>query len=130
MIHGLQFELLSRRKLFSAENMSSCEKLEVLGMTAPEKLTIATVSLLLTARPSIMICPQGGDLFDAITSANRYTERDASGMLYNLANAIKYLHSLNIVHRDIKPENLLVSGSMLDLHIHSYNLPQYSRLSE
>lgn len=57
------------------------------------------------------VCPQGGDLFDAITSATRYTERDASGMLYNLANAIKYLHSLNIVHRDIKPENLLVSGS-------------------
>uniref|UniRef100_A0AAV2JB09 Protein kinase domain-containing protein n=1 Tax=Knipowitschia caucasica TaxID=637954 RepID=A0AAV2JB09_KNICA len=50
----------------------------------------------------------GGDLFDAITSANRYTERDASGMLYNLTSAIKYLHSLNIVHRDIKPENLLV----------------------
>ncbi|KAG7224556.1 hypothetical protein INR49_011308 [Caranx melampygus] len=88
--------------------MSSCEKLEVLSMSAPEKLTFVTLFLLLTARPSIMICPQGGDLFDAITSANRYTERDASGMLYNLANAIKYLHSLNIVHRDIKPENLLV----------------------
>ncbi|KAI2656360.1 Serine/threonine-protein kinase DCLK1 [Labeo rohita] len=51
---------------------------------------------------------KGGDLFDAITSSNKYTERDASGMLYNLASAIKYLHSLNIVHRDIKPENLLV----------------------
>lgn len=62
----------------------------------------------------VLLClayPQGGDLFDAITSATRYTERDASGMLYNLANAIKYLHSLNIVHRDIKPENLLVRGS-------------------
>ncbi|XP_035034436.1 serine/threonine-protein kinase DCLK1 isoform X1 [Hippoglossus stenolepis] len=56
----------------------------------------------------IMELVKGGDLFDAITSANRYTERDASGMLYNLASAIKYLHSLNIVHRDIKPENLLV----------------------
>ncbi|CAG00429.1 unnamed protein product, partial [Tetraodon nigroviridis] len=55
-----------------------------------------------------LVMELGGDLFDAITSANRYTERDASGMLFNLASAIKYLHSLNIVHRDIKPENLLV----------------------
>lgn len=55
---------------------------------------------------------QGGDLFDAITSSNKYTERDASSMLFNLASAIKYLHSLNIVHRDIKPENLLVSATL------------------
>ena len=51
---------------------------------------------------------QGGDLFDAITSSNKYTERDASSMIFNLASAIKYLHSHHIVHRDIKPENLLV----------------------
>lgn len=56
----------------------------------------------------VMELVKGGDLFDAITSTNKYTERDANGMLYNLASAIKYLHSLNIVHRDIKPENLLV----------------------
>ncbi|XP_065136861.1 serine/threonine-protein kinase DCLK1b isoform X2 [Paramisgurnus dabryanus] len=56
----------------------------------------------------VMELVKGGDLFDAITSSNKYTERDASGMLYNLSSAIKYLHSLNIVHRDIKPENLLV----------------------
>ncbi|XP_033867713.2 serine/threonine-protein kinase DCLK1 isoform X2 [Acipenser ruthenus] len=56
----------------------------------------------------VMELVKGGDLFDAITSTNKYTERDASGMLYNLVCAIKYLHSLNIVHRDIKPENLLV----------------------
>ncbi|XP_032878800.1 serine/threonine-protein kinase DCLK1 isoform X2 [Amblyraja radiata] len=56
----------------------------------------------------VMELVKGGDLFDAIASTNKYTERDASGMLYNLASAIKYLHSLNIVHRDIKPENLLV----------------------
>ncbi|XP_069826024.1 serine/threonine-protein kinase DCLK1 isoform X1 [Dendropsophus ebraccatus] len=56
----------------------------------------------------VMELVKGGDLFDAITSTNKYTERDANGMLYNLMSAIKYLHSLNIVHRDIKPENLLV----------------------
>lgn len=52
--------------------------------------------------------PQGGDLFDAITSSTKYSERDASAMVFNLAGAIKYLHRMNIVHRDIKPENLLV----------------------
>lgn len=71
-------------------------------------------------------CPQGGDLFDAITSATRYTERDASGMLYNLANAIKYLHSLNIVHRDIKPENLLVRGSF-ELYLYTQSVVLYTQ---
>nr|XP_046271262.1 serine/threonine-protein kinase DCLK2 isoform X3 [Scatophagus argus] len=56
----------------------------------------------------VMELVKGGDLFDAITSSAKYTERDASVMVYNLAAALKYLHSINIVHRDIKPENLLV----------------------
>ncbi|XP_026215328.1 serine/threonine-protein kinase DCLK2a isoform X2 [Anabas testudineus] len=56
----------------------------------------------------VMELVKGGDLFDAITSSAKYTERDASIMIYNLAGALKYLHSMNIVHRDIKPENLLV----------------------
>ncbi|KAK5926228.1 hypothetical protein CgunFtcFv8_021819 [Champsocephalus gunnari] len=56
----------------------------------------------------VMELVKGGDLFDAITSSAKYTERDAAVMVYNLAAALKYLHSSNIVHRDIKPENLLV----------------------
>ncbi|XP_066574551.1 serine/threonine-protein kinase DCLK2 isoform X2 [Amia ocellicauda] len=56
----------------------------------------------------VMELVKGGDLFDAITSSTKYTERDASAMVFNLASALKYLHCLNIVHRDIKPENLLV----------------------
>ncbi|NWX82099.1 DCLK2 kinase, partial [Nothoprocta pentlandii] len=61
----------------------------------------------------VMELVKGGDLFDAITSSTKYTERDGSAMVYNLASALKYLHSLNIVHRDIKPENLLVSAICL-----------------
>uniref|UniRef100_A0A8C5GIU1 Serine/threonine-protein kinase DCLK2 n=1 Tax=Gouania willdenowi TaxID=441366 RepID=A0A8C5GIU1_GOUWI len=56
----------------------------------------------------VMELVKGGDLFDAITSSMKYSERDASAMVFNLAGAIKYLHRMNIVHRDIKPENLLV----------------------
>lgn len=63
--------------------------------------------------PSCLWLLQGGDLFDAITSSTKYSERDASAMVFNLAGAIKYLHRMNIVHRDIKPENLLVNTHQL-----------------
>uniref|UniRef100_A0AAY4ANS6 non-specific serine/threonine protein kinase n=1 Tax=Denticeps clupeoides TaxID=299321 RepID=A0AAY4ANS6_9TELE len=56
----------------------------------------------------VMELVKGGDLFDSITSSTKYTERDASVMVFNLAGALKYLHRMSIVHRDIKPENLLV----------------------
>ncbi|XP_064109648.1 serine/threonine-protein kinase DCLK1-like isoform X4 [Macrobrachium nipponense] len=56
----------------------------------------------------VMELVRGGDLFDAIASATRYTEQDASSMVRDLAAALDYLHQRNIVHRDIKPENLLV----------------------
>ncbi|XP_051745186.1 serine/threonine-protein kinase DCLK2 isoform X6 [Ctenopharyngodon idella] len=56
----------------------------------------------------VMELVKGGDLFDAITSSTKYTERDASVMVFDLAAALKYLHRMCIVHRDIKPENLLV----------------------
>ncbi|KAJ4948836.1 hypothetical protein JOQ06_020359 [Pogonophryne albipinna] len=56
----------------------------------------------------VMELVKGGDLFDAITSSTKYSERDSSAMVFNLSGAVKYLHRMNIVHRDIKPENLLL----------------------
>ncbi|XP_063244012.1 serine/threonine-protein kinase GD17699-like isoform X2 [Bacillus rossius redtenbacheri] len=56
----------------------------------------------------VMELVKGGDLFDAIAQATKFSEREASIMTRNLASALLYLHGMNIVHRDIKPENLLV----------------------
>lgn len=41
---------------------------------------------------------------------NKYSEHDVALMLTQLASALKYLHSLQIVHRDVKLENILVSN--------------------
>lgn len=49
----------------------------------------------------------GGDLFDLITDKVKFNEDEAAWMMYDLSQALVYLHSRNIVHRDVKPENLL-----------------------
>ncbi|KAK4882130.1 hypothetical protein RN001_005449 [Aquatica leii] len=51
---------------------------------------------------------KGGDLFDAITVAQKFSEEQAALMITHLTSALAYLHNINIVHRDVKPENLLV----------------------
>jgi len=56
----------------------------------------------------IMELVSGGDLFDAIASDIKYSEKVARDMVKDLADALQYLHDRMICHRDIKPENLLV----------------------
>ncbi|XP_012537295.1 serine/threonine-protein kinase GD17699 isoform X2 [Monomorium pharaonis] len=56
----------------------------------------------------VMELVKGGDLFDAIAVATKFSEAEASVMISHLTSALAYLHSHHIVHRDVKPENLLV----------------------
>ncbi|XP_020279716.1 serine/threonine-protein kinase GG21441 isoform X2 [Pseudomyrmex gracilis] len=56
----------------------------------------------------VMELVKGGDLFDAIAAATKFSEAEASVMISHLTSALAYLHSHHIVHRDVKPENLLV----------------------
>ena len=51
-----------------------------------------------------------GELFDEIKVKDRFTEREASYILYQVLLAIRYCHKMRIVHRDIKPENILIVG--------------------
>ncbi|XP_023661221.1 calcium/calmodulin-dependent protein kinase type 1-like isoform X2 [Paramormyrops kingsleyae] len=55
----------------------------------------------------VMQLVSGGELFDRIVEKGFYTEKDASKLIQQILDAVRYLHDMGIVHRDLKPENLL-----------------------
>mmetsp|Transcript_11386 Transcript_11386/g.19484 ORF Transcript_11386/g.19484 Transcript_11386/m.19484 type:complete len:394 (-) Transcript_11386:125-1306(-) len=59
----------------------------------------------------------GGELFDMIAEAKRFTEAQAADVMSQIVSGISYLHSLGIVHRDIKPENVLCVSKTWPLHV-------------
>ncbi|XP_037958970.1 serine/threonine-protein kinase GA29083-like [Teleopsis dalmanni] len=50
----------------------------------------------------------GGDLFNVLDVEDSFSEKKTKIVIAQLASALKYIHSRNIVHRDIKAENILV----------------------
>merc|ERR1711976_653016 len=49
----------------------------------------------------------GGQLLDHIQNRVRFTEKEASYVIKDLASALQFLHKKGIAHRDLKPENVL-----------------------
>lgn len=52
-----------------------------------------------------------GELYKHLQAAGRFDEVKASKYIYQMADALLYLHKKNIIHRDIKPENILVDSN-------------------
>lgn len=56
----------------------------------------------------------GGNLKDLIMREGGLSESRAKNIFMQLLQAVKYLHSKNIIHRDIKSENILLKDRVTD----------------
>ncbi|XP_061114531.1 calcium/calmodulin-dependent protein kinase type 1B isoform X3 [Conger conger] len=65
----------------------------------------------------VMTLLTGGELLERILERGNYTEKDASRVIQQVLEAVRYLHQLGVVHRDLKPENLLYESPLEDSKI-------------
>ncbi|KAJ2751544.1 spindle assembly checkpoint kinase, partial [Coemansia nantahalensis] len=51
-----------------------------------------------------------GEMYKLLQKQGKFTEPEAAKYVAQIAAALRYLHSKNVIHRDIKPENLLLNS--------------------
>ena len=59
----------------------------------------------------------GGELFEWIMDATSFNEAQAARQVYQLLDAVQYMHGLGVLHRDLKPENLLLASADADADV-------------
>ncbi|KAL0726347.1 hypothetical protein Bca4012_022440 [Brassica carinata] len=59
----------------------------------------------------VMEYAAGGELFERICSAGRFSEDEARYYFKQLISGVSYCHAMQICHRDLKLENTLLDGS-------------------
>ncbi|XP_056160670.1 serine/threonine-protein kinase SAPK3-like isoform X2 [Syzygium oleosum] len=59
----------------------------------------------------VMEYAAGGELFERICAAGRFSEDEARFFFQQLISGVSYCHTMEICHRDLKLENTLLDGS-------------------
>ena len=56
-----------------------------------------------------------GELYHDLKQVGRYPEEQAADYIYQVSEALQYMHSKDVIHRDLKPENLLDCDGVIKL---------------
>ncbi|KAL8143367.1 hypothetical protein V2J09_016399 [Rumex salicifolius] len=59
----------------------------------------------------VMEYASGGELFERIRNAGRFSEDEARFFFQQLISGVSYCHAMQVCHRDLKLENTLIDGS-------------------
>uniref|UniRef100_A0A3Q2P3U3 Doublecortin-like kinase 3 n=1 Tax=Fundulus heteroclitus TaxID=8078 RepID=A0A3Q2P3U3_FUNHE len=101
-------KIVEHAKLVGREHMMQNE-LSLLGsLSHPRIVRLLAHHHTRTHSYLVMELVSGGDLFEAISDRGRFSEAEAGWMVWDVSEALNYIHRRSIVHRDLKPENLLV----------------------
>ncbi|KAG0477201.1 hypothetical protein HPP92_013605 [Vanilla planifolia] len=77
----------------------------------PNIIRFKEVILTPTHLAIVMEYASGGELFERICNAGRFSEDEARFFFQQLISGVSYCHSMQVCHRDLKLENTLLHGT-------------------
>ncbi|CAM0873485.1 unnamed protein product [Alopecurus aequalis] len=78
----------------------------------PNIIRFKEVVLTPTHLAIVMEYASGGELFERICNAGRFSEDEGRFFFQQLISGVSYCHSMQVCHRDLKLENTLLDGSV------------------
>ncbi|WCJ31928.1 Serine/threonine-protein kinase SAPK2 [Euphorbia peplus] len=81
------------------------------SLNHPNIIRFKEVFLTPTHLAIVMEYAAGGELFERICNAGRFSEDEARFFFQQLVSGVSYCHSMQICHRDLKLENTLLDGT-------------------
>ncbi|PKA46946.1 Serine/threonine-protein kinase SAPK10 [Apostasia shenzhenica] len=78
----------------------------------PNIIRFKEVILTPTHLAIVMEYASGGEVFERICNAGRFSEDEARFFFQQLISGVSYCHSMQVCHRDLKLENALLDGSV------------------
>ncbi|KAG5682031.1 hypothetical protein PVAND_011423 [Polypedilum vanderplanki] len=112
-----EIKVLRRFSAMNANDNDNDNNIETKRLTHPNIVQLLETYEDKTKVYLVMELVTGGELFDRIVEKGSYTEKDASGLIRQVLEAVDYMHEQGVVHRDLKPENLLYYNTEEDSKI-------------
>ncbi|KAK7252847.1 hypothetical protein RIF29_37087 [Crotalaria pallida] len=107
-------ELVAVKYIQRGDKIDENVKREIINHSSlrhPNIVRFKEVILTPTHLAIVMEYASGGELFERISNAGRFTEDEARFFFQQLISGVSYCHAMQVCHRDLKLENTLLDGS-------------------
>ncbi|KAI0501527.1 hypothetical protein KFK09_016472 [Dendrobium nobile] len=107
-------ELVAVKYIERGEKIDENVRREIINhrsLRHPNIVRFKEVILTPTHLAIVMEYASGGELFERICNAGRFSEDEARFFFQQLISGVSYCHSMQVCHRDLKLENTLLDGS-------------------
>ncbi|XP_040999218.1 serine/threonine-protein kinase SAPK10-like isoform X1 [Juglans microcarpa x Juglans regia] len=107
-------ELVAVKYIERGDKIDENVKREIINhrsLRHPNIVRFKEVILTPTHLAIVMEYASGGEVFERICSAGRFSEDEARFFFQQLISGVSYCHEMQVCHRDLKLENTLLDGS-------------------